>query len=218
MEGLDSSITCSPGASAPLPALMRLVGIWLPLSIRCCISERACGSGSVLACRSPALLCDPAPGWQCLLWAWKGQGPGTERDPLPLQCSAWCWFAEVRKGCCGCSLLLRMMANILRTMARFSPGGTAGSQVVRWSVMALNRETISLLDNSGLRQVLRACPELLSCTICPLCAPVIPVTGRAAEQKPFNSFSGGQVLFVSILKGTAVLFLFSSLARMLNMC
>lgn len=85
--------------------------------------------------------------------------------------------------------------------------------------MALNREAISLLDNSGLRQILRACPELLSCTICPLCAPVIPVTGSAAEQMPLNSFSGGQVLlFVSILKGRLMLFLFSGLARMLNMC
>lgn len=130
-------------------------------------------------------------------------------NPWPLQCCAWGWSAEIRKDCCGCSLLLRMMVNILRTMPRSSSGGTAGFQVVRWSMMPLKREAISLLGNSGLRQVLRACPELLSCTTCPLCAPVIPVTASAAEQKPLNSFSGAKCCCLS-LSSKAELCYFSS--------
>lgn len=75
-----------------------------------------------------------------------------------------------------CSVLLSMMVNILRTMARSSPGGTSDSQLGGWPVTPLNRETVSLLDNSEFRQVLQACLELLCCTICPLCAPVVPFT------------------------------------------
>lgn len=181
----------------------------------------------------PVYVCEPAPwlgrgGSSGLFYLGRGQQPfrlegwqagSWEGGPLALQCCAWWWFAGIRKGCHGYSLLLSVMTSILRIMARFSLRRTAGSQAVRWSVMPLNWETISLLDNSDLGQALRACPELLSCTVCLLCSSVISVTGSAAEQKPLNSFIGGQVLlFVSILKGRAMLFLFSGLARMLNMC
>lgn len=144
-------------------------------------------------------------GWQAGPW---------EEAPFALQCCTWWWFAGISKGCRGYSLLLSVLTNIFRIMARFSPRRTAGSQAVRWSAMPLNWETILLLDNLDLGQVLQACPELLSCTVCLLCA-----SETLSEHKSLNSFIGGQVsLFLSILKDRIKLFLFSGLARMLNMC
>lgn len=61
-----------------------------------------------------------------------------------------------------CSVLLSMMVNILRTMARSSPGGTSDSQLGGWPVTPLieKRSHCLIIQNLG-----RFCRHASSCCV-----------------------------------------------------